>query len=130
MGSAMFFSDATNSSRSSSGDGSGDQHDHASGADVGGGTMAVDAPASSASPSTSTSSTATATSHHVGPSLEQLTLLCAAACLHNSAALLTYIHSNTNGDDEDNDDGEVQDIQSRSTSVLTLCNVQRTLTLL
>ena len=121
----------------SSGDGSGDQHDHGSGdqggADISGGAMAVDAPASSASPpSPSTSSftaTATASSHHVGPSLEQLTLLCAAACLHNSAALLAYIHRNTNGDD-DNDNDEVQDIQSRSTSVLTLCNVQRTLTLL
>ena len=123
----------------SSGDGSGDQHDHGNGdqgsADISGGAMAVDAPASSASPpSPSTSSftaTATASSHHVGPSLEQLTLLCAAACLHNSAALLAYVHNNTNGDDDnDNDNDEVQDVQSRSTSVLTLCNVQRTLTLL
>ena len=127
----------------SSGDGSGDQHDHGigdqGGADISGGAMAVDAPASSSAspPSPSTSSfTATATasshqSHHVGPSLEQLTLLCAAACLHNSAALLAYVHNNTNGDDDnDNDNDEVQDVQSRSTSVLTLCNVQRTLTLL
>ena len=116
----------------SSGDGSGDQHDHGSGdqggADISGGAMAVDAPASSASPpSPSTSSftaTATASSHHVGPSLEQLTLLCAAACLHNSAALLTFLKDN--GEEHEDDDG----IRTRIASVLTLCNVQRTLTLL
>ena len=56
-----------------------------------------------------------------------LILLCAAACLHNSTILHQFITKKyTTSDDPSYGDA----IRSRSTTVLTLCTVQRTLALL
>ena len=77
-------------------------------------------------PTSGEAATEAASMPNVDSPLQQLTLLCAAACLHNSATLLAHMKS---GDDDIDGDGD-EDILTRSTSVLTLCNVQRTLTLL